>query len=106
MRQQLIRPIIHNSGNQRFHTAKFRIHTQNQKHGEEQNGPNEASRQAQNQFRISQENQSRSGSGYIVNSHTLQVRHVSQAGENQNASGQAGAGVNDAGDHGIPRKKS
>jgi len=33
------------------------------------------------------------------------VGHVSQAGENQDASGQAGAGVNDAGDHGIPRKK-
>jgi len=33
------------------------------------------------------------------------VGHVSQAGENQDASGQAGAGVNDAGDNGIPRKQ-
>ena len=54
------------------------------------------------QVRVGEEHKARSAVDYLINGCLLYVRHVAQDGEDEDTSDEAGHGVDDARDDGVP----
>ena len=96
--QQLVRPVVHDPGDQGLHVAELAVDAQHEQHDEEDGGPEDRAREREDQVGVGEEDEAGTAVNDIVNGCLLNVGHVAEDGEHQDTSKQARQGVHDASD--------
>ena len=98
-------PVIDDASDKSLDVAELGVDTQNEKHDEEDDGPDDGSGQVEDEVGVRQEDEAGAGVDHVVDGRLLDVGHVPQDGEDQDAGQQAGQRVDDASNDGVPAIK-
>ena len=73
-----------------------------QQHDEEYRCPEERCREGEDELRVGEEDEAGAGPDDAVDGEVVNGGHVAEDGEDEDPGGEAGAGVDQAGDEGVP----
>ena len=106
MFQQLVGPVVHDASDQGLHVTELAVHPQHQQHHEEDSGPDHGAGEGEDEVWVGEEDQAWPRVDNVVDGGAGDGGHVAQDGEDEDPSEEAGEGVDDTGDDGVPETDS
>ena len=103
--QKLVRPVVHDAGHQRLHVAELAVDPQHEQHHEEDGRPDDGAGQGEDEVGVGEEDEAGAGVDDVVDGRARDESHVTQDGEDQHSSQQAGQCVHNAGDDCVPETR-
>ena len=100
--QQLVRPVVHDAGDQGLHVAELAVDAEHEQHDEEDGGPDHGAGQGEHQVGVGEEDEAWSRVDDVVDGGAGDEGHVAEDGEHEDSGQQAGQRVHNARDDRVP----
>ena len=100
--QQLVRPVVHDAGDQGLHVAELAVDAEHEQHDEEDGGPDHRAGQGEHQVGVGEEDEAWSRVDDVVDGGAGDEGHVAEDGEHEDSGQQAGQRVHNARDDRVP----
>ena len=100
--EELVRPVVHNAGDESLDITELAVDAEHQQHHEEDGGPEDRAGEGEDEVRVGEKYEARPAVDDVVYGGLLYVSHVAEDGEDEDARYEAGQSVHYAGDYCVP----